>query len=279
MENLPTHKNHGNKRFENSENNQIANAIEFGVKIRHLDDDEPIFQSLRYVFTLVGIKGEQIPNKIETAVLLKFIRDNYSHFTADEIKIAFELAIKKQFPCETNHFGNFSPLYFANVMNSYMEMRGKVGAELMRIQQKELNEKNEATQAEIKQIQLEFWETIVEPMFGHFKQTNHLDFGITNPRFIYDSLRDKFPDILTNEQKAKIKIEAIENVEKMKHDIQNQKSINRAEFEKKKAFLDALGIPKENENAVISECYKIAIKIYFEKMIIWCENPKGKESN
>jgi hypothetical protein len=249
------------------------------VKIRHLDDDEPIFQSLRYVFTLVGIKGEQIPNKIETAVLLKFIRDNYSHFTADEIKIAFECAIKKQFSCETNHFGNFSPLYFANVMNSYMETRGKVGAELMRMQQKELAEKNEATATEIKQIQLEFWETIVVPMFEFYKETNHLDFGITNPRFVYDSLRDKFPEMLSKNDKDSIRLIASKNVEINKQELNNQKSINREDFAKKKAFLDMLEIPKEFENAVISECFKIGIKMHFDRIIIWSENPKGKESN
>ena len=74
MKNEITTNQQSKTNFAISKKTEIKKAISQEVKIRDLDNDEPIKQVLRYIFALVGLKPDQIPGDIEKAVLLNFIR-------------------------------------------------------------------------------------------------------------------------------------------------------------------------------------------------------------
>ena len=220
-----------------------------------------------YLFALVGLKEAQMPNEIETEVLTSFIKANYKNYRLEEIKIAFEMAIKQEFKAETNHYGSFSVLYFANIMNGYKFSREKAGAEIMRIEAKKKAEiEQELTDLELLKINQEFDEIIVKPMYKKFQTTGKLDFGITKPLYVYNSLIGKHAEKLNAEEKKEIKIQAIKNIQQRLENIHNQKSISTEDYEKKKSWIELMQIPEKQDDEVKVECYRIAVKIIFEKI-------------
>ena len=89
-------------------------------RICNLTDVEPLKQALRYAMVLVGIKANNVPNDREKSVLLQFIVNNYGGHTPSEIRLAFDLAIAGELDVEdVKCYENFSPLYFASIMNAY----------------------------------------------------------------------------------------------------------------------------------------------------------------
>lgn len=94
-------------------------------------DIEPLKQALRYAMVLVGIKAHNVPNDREKAVLLQFIQSNYGGHTPDEIRLAFDLAVSGQLDVDdVKCYENFSPLYFASIMNAYRRWARHKHAEL-----------------------------------------------------------------------------------------------------------------------------------------------------
>ncbi len=94
------------------------------TQIRNLTDHESIKMSLRYIFTLVGLKSENLPSELQKMVLMEFIQSEFGWMTPDEMKLAFRMAVAGKLDVEINHFQNFSPVYFAAVANAYKEKRG-----------------------------------------------------------------------------------------------------------------------------------------------------------
>jgi ASC-1-like (ASCH) protein len=88
-------------------------------KIFELTTVEPIEQVLRYVMLLVGIRLANLPAKEEKAILINHIQKHYSGHTVAEIRLAFEMAVNGQLPCDPVPYENFSILYFCTVMNAY----------------------------------------------------------------------------------------------------------------------------------------------------------------
>ena len=100
-------------------------------RICNLTDVEPLKQALRYAMVLVGIKANNVPNDREKSVLLQFIVNNYGGHTPSEIRLAFDLAIAGDLDVEdVKCYENFSPLYFASIMNAYRKWARPKHAEL-----------------------------------------------------------------------------------------------------------------------------------------------------
>ena len=107
------------KPLQNGEIVKFEQAIE-DRRIATLLDIEPLKQALRYAMVLVGIKAHNVPNDREKAVLLQFIQNNYGGHTPAEIKLAFDLAVSGDLDVDdVKCYENFSPLYFASIMNAY----------------------------------------------------------------------------------------------------------------------------------------------------------------
>lgn len=77
---------------------------------------------LKYAMIKVGVRGKNFPVGVEKSLLLNHIFENYGNHTAEEIKLAFDLAIAGKLGLDTNDikcYENFSCLYFSNIMNAY----------------------------------------------------------------------------------------------------------------------------------------------------------------
>jgi hypothetical protein len=70
---------------------------------------------------LVGINV--IPDKVKLAVLEDWIRSEYGGFTINEIKVAFKQMVANDF---LDHYQNFSPAYFSQVMDRYKKKANEV---------------------------------------------------------------------------------------------------------------------------------------------------------
>ena len=124
--------NHTVKHSEVGVAKSIRTQIQSKVKIRHLESHNSILGVLRYCFTLIGLRAEHMPDDVQRMVLIEFIKKNLANYTPEEIKIAFEMAIRGDFEVDLNHYGNFSPLYLQSVFNAYVSHRNKIALEIER---------------------------------------------------------------------------------------------------------------------------------------------------
>lgn len=85
---------------------------------------EELKEVLRLMFMKVGIRAANIPDKVETAVLIDHIVNNYGSKTHEEIKLAFDLALTGKLdddPNFANCFESFSCAYISKIMNAYRD--------------------------------------------------------------------------------------------------------------------------------------------------------------
>lgn len=95
--------------------------------LKDLQNTVPIDQVLVIVFKLVGLPEKNWPSTNpqynEKQFLIDYIRKTYGTIRAEEIKIAFEMALKGRIKVDTQHYMNFSPEYFSRIMNAYLEWK------------------------------------------------------------------------------------------------------------------------------------------------------------
>jgi hypothetical protein len=91
-----------------------------GERIRSLNSI--IFnQNIIYLIQLVGINV--IPDKVKLDILEDWIRTEYGAFTINEVKVAFKQMVANDF---IDHYQNFSPAYFSQVMDRYKKKANEV---------------------------------------------------------------------------------------------------------------------------------------------------------
>ena len=69
---------------------------------------------------LVGITN---PGEVKLAILEDWIRTQYGNFTINEVKVAFKQMVANDF---IDHYQNFSPAYFSQVMDRYKKKANEV---------------------------------------------------------------------------------------------------------------------------------------------------------
>jgi hypothetical protein len=69
---------------------------------------------------LVGITN---PGEVKLAILEDWIRTEYGGFTINEVKVAFKQMVSNDF---IDHYQNFSPAYFSQVMDRYKKKANEV---------------------------------------------------------------------------------------------------------------------------------------------------------
>lgn len=96
---------------------------------------ETLKEALRQVFFLIGLRAEQIPADEEKGFLIQYIAENYGGHTADEIRLAFKMAIQGKLKLEFRDvkcYGIFSPMYFTVIMDAYREWAKEQAEKLLR---------------------------------------------------------------------------------------------------------------------------------------------------
>jgi hypothetical protein len=90
-------------------------------KIRDCIEEE-VKQALRYIYMVIGLKGQDYPTGEEKALLHAFIFKNYGGHTPGELRLAFDLAIQQQLNLKPENvvcYGNFSIAYLCMIMEAY----------------------------------------------------------------------------------------------------------------------------------------------------------------
>lgn len=257
-----------------SKGKEIALALETEPLIKDLKDIEPLKQALRYVFVLTGLKDENIPEeKYAKPVLLNFIRETFGTYRASEIRIAFELALKKEFEVETNHFQNFSANYLSNVLNAYSAHRAKVSIALQREKEKEKANRELTPEEErniIKRNYREFDYNVIAAAFFRYKETGRLSFGTTPIKFVYSALeeRHKLISISVKDKKELFKRKEAELTKEWEENA-GKKATNRREYALKVALNEMLGgANEEGKNYEIQEACRLElVKGFFDEQL------------
>lgn len=81
--------------------------------------EEDLKKVLKYIFMLVGIRGQNIPTGEEKQFLHLYIRKFYGTHTAGEVRLAFDMAIQNRLEVDPKTYENFSVEYFARIMNAF----------------------------------------------------------------------------------------------------------------------------------------------------------------
>jgi hypothetical protein len=103
-----------------NDENEFAVAVR-EPKLSQLTEDD-LKKVLRYVYSLVGIRAQNIPASPEKEFLHAYIFKHYGGHTASEIRLAFDMAIQGQLDLDAKEvrcYENFSVAYFATIMRAY----------------------------------------------------------------------------------------------------------------------------------------------------------------
>lgn len=218
--------NNSELRKRTGATSNVVKAIE-SKKVKDCSDQE-ILKSLKYLFYFVGLK--EFPDKIETSVLLDYIKTNYRFYSLLDFKNAFQMGSKGEIICEMDHFQTFSPTYFSKILRAYSEYRERIVKEYMikkQRQQQLENQNKEVTLEQKERARKEFFDNLVKPMFKTYKETERLFLGYISINDLYESLRDDYGLIQLNDsEQTRIKDE-------VKDEFENDVKLSRTKGENK----------------------------------------------
>jgi hypothetical protein len=255
-------------QFATSNGQEIVRTATSGINMKNLVDDEPIRQAFRYIFTLIGLKAENIPSDLQKAVLIQFVKNELGSFTPDELCLAFRLAVSKKLDVEVQHFQNFSAMYVAEIMESYRKQRNSAITEYRQnLKQIQQTEENSISPERKLQLFWEFVDTIILKLWQTYKQTNSLDLKHYRVASIYEVLSEDFCFInLTKEDKVEIKKRAEQSA---KNHVFNQPSETLERVREIKSIKNAIESGVQHigfENLILNKCYELAIRDYFSSL-------------
>jgi hypothetical protein len=222
-----------------------------------------IGQNLNYCMKVTGLTN--IPQKEDKILLVQKLKDFFGYLHPDEIKLAFDLGIQKIFPAELNHFQNFSVIYLSGVINSYLDYRSREAAKIASNQVTELTLKSDA---EKKQIQKEYDQQVILPIFEKYKIYKVVQVDLTLPKMVYKSLVEVHKIItLTPEQKRGIMIQCTARYQQEKERIKSAQVKSMTDYKKRKAFLAQIEKPEGEQAEILDMVYRYCIGLAFDIMI------------
>lgn len=102
---------------------KLALAIQ-QTRLKDCTEDE-LKQCLKYCYALVGLRAQNFPTGELKEFLHGFVRQQYGGHTPAEVRLAFEMAVTGKLTADPNCYENFSPLYFASIMNAFRPWAAK----------------------------------------------------------------------------------------------------------------------------------------------------------
>jgi hypothetical protein len=180
-------------RFVTFNGREIVETKLNSKPIRELSDDEPIRQSLRYIFTLIGLRPEHFPSEIQKVVLIDFIKTELKNFSAEELALSFRLAATKKIDVDITHYQNFSAVYLADVLHAFKKSQQSAMNEYNQ-QLIKLNQMNKSEELTSEDKQRMFWEYVEKCLFDVWD--NYIITGKIN--FKHYSIKQMF-DVLENQ--------------------------------------------------------------------------------
>lgn len=120
--------------------------------------EEDLKKVLRYVYSLVGIRAQNLPAGEEKIFLHAYIFEHYGSHTPAEIRLAFDMAVQGQLdlaPDEVKCYENFSVLYFATIMRAYRAWA------IEQARRQERNEPPPVNQPDLERIEQEYQDYLI----------------------------------------------------------------------------------------------------------------------
>lgn len=139
-------------------------------RLNQLTEDD-LKKVLRYIFSLVGIRAQNMPAGPEKEFLHAYIFQHYGTHTPAEIRLAFDMAVQGQLdlaPDDVKCYENFSVLYFASIMRAYRSWAVEQAKRMER------NEEPIVTKEQLEQIDREYLDYLVNVAFQRQKQIDLL---------------------------------------------------------------------------------------------------------
>lgn len=121
-----------------------------GKKVFHFHEGE-MKPLMLYIYTLIGLRGENYPKGIEKDFIHSYIRENYGGHTSEEIRLAFNMAIQGRLNIDSRDvkcYEHFNVAYFSSIMEAYREWA--------REEIKKVHQEKESPKVEKWQIELEY---------------------------------------------------------------------------------------------------------------------------
>lgn len=147
------------------------------TKIRDLKEQKPILEMLNYLYSLLNISGDRIPNNLDESVIIGVILNNFKNFSTDEIKHAFRLCLDGTLNVQL--YNKFDCIVLGKVLVAYKDYKQRT---LKPFLQKALSKNNDYTKEDINKIELNFIDTCVKPYIKKRKLSNNL--VITHENYI-----------------------------------------------------------------------------------------------
>jgi hypothetical protein len=220
------------------------------------------------VFALIGLKAENLPTDVQKIVLLEFIQTELKHFTPEELKLAFRMAVAGELNVEISHFQNFNAVYLANVMNAYKEKRGLALTE-MNQKLKALEPKKEPTEAEQIAAFWEYMEQFVGSKFEQYRTNKRIDWeNVFGSDHMFIQLEKLGIIHLTINRKNEIMKIAETQV---KTQWENERSQSRDRVREirqlREALAEGLKPPQNFQQKVVTRARELAIEQTFASML------------
>lgn len=113
MKTLPKKSNQTPKQLVIGDNKPIAQCT-----------DAEIANVFKYIFVLIGLNKNNLPDEFAKEILFDFVRDELKNIPLHEIKFAFELAVKNKIYVDLNTYGgDFSPKLLMDVFSAYKDYK------------------------------------------------------------------------------------------------------------------------------------------------------------
>lgn len=205
---------------------------------------------------------------MQKAVLIDYIQTELKDYSADEIRIAFRLALNGQLNVEISHFQNFSALYIAQIMKAYSEHRAKAMIEFNRkIDRAQL----QPTEPSPEEQARNFWgfvDSFIVEKFEKYKGKKIIEGTFTGFEPVFNVL-EKDLKLLQIPVKKKFEIrERAIQIQKERVQTRRPKSMEQARDFRKLAE-QALEIGFENtfEHEIKKICFEIAVREFYDALI------------
>lgn len=178
------------------------------TRIIHLGmNHQPLKDVLKYVFSLIGLKGINYPNEFDTTmVLIPFIKDKLGLFTVADIKVAFQMAVAGELgEIDLKHYQTFNSIYLSDVMKAYKVYKNRVIAEEeKRIQKEKFSEELVLSDEEKQEIEESFWREMVVNEYLNFCQTEQITIMPISAEHVYKIMKKRgFINVTKEERKEK----------------------------------------------------------------------------
>lgn len=260
MKQLPTNRNNEIKPFETgiSKDQRLLQA-HASIKVSELGQNmNPLAESLRVAYVLIGLKPDNQPSEAERMVLRQFICQNFHYLSCDDIKEAFTMVVKGDLG-KIEHFQSFSCEYFAKVVKAYEQHLNKAVCDAIAKKRKEdiINDVQPDEETKLKKLHAFIMSDIAVP-YTKFCDNGEVNIPKYSINYIYQVLWSIGLIKLDDKQKDEIRLIATTRVS--------------SEYEKRKSALftslaDRIDFERQDKASHIKKaCRLITIELTFKRL-------------